>query len=85
MENMQERLREAVEEVELWLGFSIPDEVAQDVLRYAKRKLEVIQQNEEKPDDYLPLLYADELKNYYIRAAINRRSEMLVQARRAMV
>ncbi len=85
MENMQKRLREAVEEVELWLGFSIPDEVAQDVLRYAKRKLEVIQQNEEKPDDYLPLLYVDELKNHYIRAAINRRSEMLVQARRAMV
>lgn len=54
------------------LGFHIPDNIAEEVLDYAKRKCE---QNR-KPDSYLPLLYENELTDYYMRLAINLRGGM---------
>ncbi len=51
------------------LGFHIPDNIAEEVLDYAKRKCE---QNR-KPDSYLPLLYENELTDYFMRLAINLR------------
>lgn len=58
--------------VEATLGISIPDSVAQEVLAYAKRKCEVAR----KPDDYLPLLYENELTDFFMRLEINLRGEM---------
>jgi hypothetical protein len=54
------------------LGFHIPDNIAEEVLDYAKRKCE---QNR-KPDSYLPLLYENELTDYFVRLAINLRGGM---------
>ena len=59
----------AREEAEEMLGFSIPDEVADEVLAYAKRKCSVCG----KPASYLPLLYENELTDYFMRLAINLR------------
>ena len=54
------------------LGFAIDDETAHDVLAHAKRKCEL----NHKPDSYLPLLYENELTDYFMRLAINLRGEM---------
>lgn len=50
-------------------GFAIDDDVAEEVLAYAKRKCEL----NHKPDDYLLLLYEDELADYFMRLQINLR------------
>ena len=42
------------------------------MLTYAKRKCEL----NHKPDEYLPLLYENELTDYFMRLAINLRGEM---------
>jgi len=62
---------EARRSAERTLGFAIDDDVAEKVLAYAKRKCEV----NRKPDDYLPLLYEDELRDYFMRLNINLRGE----------
>lgn len=51
------------------LGFRIPDQIAEKVLAHTKRKCEL----NRKPDSYLPLLYENELTDYYMRLAINLR------------
>lgn len=65
----------AIKNAENDLGFKIPIEVTEKVLAYAKRKLEVIQANEDKPDDYLPILFESELLDYFKRFAVNALSE----------
>ena len=64
-----DQIREARKAAEKTLGFSVPDEVADEVLAYAKRKCSV----SGKPDSYLPLLYENELTDYFMRKAINLR------------
>ena len=54
------------------LGFAIDDEIADEVLAHSKRKCEL----NHKPDEYLPLLYENELTDYFMRLAINLRGEM---------
>ena len=54
------------------LGFAIDDEIADEVLAHSKRKCEL----NHKPDSYLPLLYENELTDYFMRLAINLRGEM---------
>ncbi len=54
------------------LGFASDDETAEEVRAYAKRKCEL----NHKPDSYLPLLYENELTDYFMRLAINLRGEM---------
>ncbi len=49
------------------IGLRLPDSAARDVLMYAWRKLKVI----EKPADYLPVLYENELRDFAMRLAIN--------------
>ena len=67
MENQE--IRAAKEAAEADLGFNIPDEVADEVLAYAKRKCTVIG----KPESYLPLLFQNELADHFMRLAINLR------------
>lgn len=67
MENQE--LRAAREAAEAKLGFTIPDEVADKVLAYAKRKCSV----NGKPESYLPLLFQNELADHFMRLAINMR------------
>ena len=62
----------ARESAERTLGFDIDDETAEEVLDYAKRKCEL----NHKPNEYLPLLYENELTDYFMRLAINLRGEM---------
>lgn len=54
------------------MGFRIPDHIAEEVLAHTKRKCEL----NRKPDSYLPLLYENELTDYYMRLAINLRGGM---------
>lgn len=65
----------AIKNAENDLEFKIPIEVTEKVLAYAKRKFEVIQANEDKPDDYLPILFESELLDYFRRFAVNALSE----------
>lgn len=65
----KQEIRAAREAAEAELGFNIPDEVADKVLAYAKRKCSVIG----KPESYLPLLFQNELADYFMRLAINLR------------
>lgn len=51
------------------LGFRIPDGVANSVLMYADRKRRIAR----KPESYLPLLYENELTDFFARMEINLR------------
>ena len=50
-------------------GIYITDEEAQDVYHYCLRKMEVAKV--EVPEEYINLLYPDELKHYILRHGIN--------------
>ncbi len=50
-------------------GASISDEEAEYILWYCNRKMDVCKIQNRK--EYLPLLYADEVKNYLFRRAVN--------------
>lgn len=50
-------------------GVSIPDEEAEYILRYCNRKMDVCKI--ENRQEYLPLLYADEVKNHLFRRSVN--------------
>lgn len=69
---MDQKILEARQSAERTLGFAIDDDVAEEVLAYAKRKCEL----NHKPDDYLPLLYENELTDYFMRLYINLRGEL---------
>ena len=69
---MMKELREAIISAEKTLGIHITGDVAAEVLMYSIRKCQVI----EKDASYLPLLFENELLDYYMRAAINVVSEM---------
>ena len=66
---MKADIEEAVANAEETVGFQIPKDVADAVLDYAKRKCTVCRH----PDSYLPLLYENELTDYYMWKAINMR------------
>lgn len=69
---MNQKILEARQSAERTLGFVIDDDVADEVLAFAKRKCEL----NRKPDDYLPLLYENELRDYFMRLYVNLRGEM---------
>ena len=69
---MDETVDTARAAAEKTLGFRIPDHVAEEVLAHTKRKCAL----NRKPDSYLPLLYENELTDYYMRLAINLRGGM---------
>lgn len=50
-------------------GVPISDEEAEYILWYCNRKMDVC--NIENREEYLPLLYADEVKNHLFRIAVN--------------
>lgn len=70
--SVEYEILKARESAERTLGFAIDDETAEEVLAYAKRKCEL----NHKPDEYLPLLYENEMTDYFMRLAINLRGEM---------
>lgn len=72
---MNDELAQVKRKVEAEIGFTIPAAVADDVLSFTKKKLEVITRAEKKDDDYIVLLYEDELRNYYAIEAINAHYE----------
>ena len=65
-------LLEAKQAAEEHIGFEIPDDVAWQVLNYSIRKCEV----NGKGADYLPILFENELHDYYTRLAINLKGAM---------
>lgn len=69
---MAETVNAARAAAEKKLGFLIPEEIAEEVLEHSKRKCAL----NNKPDSYLPLLYENELTDYYMRLAINLRGGM---------
>ena len=56
-------------------GINISDEDADNIKNFCIRKMEIA--NVQNPNEYLPLLYEDEIKNFIIRSAIN--AEMLIR------
>ena len=56
-------------------GFEVTDENAEMILQHCYRKMEVA--GIRNTEEYLPLLYADEIKSYLMRAAINAASGFL--------
>lgn len=50
-------------------GFAVPDATAESIHDYCLRKMEVADISDR--EEYLPLLFEDEIKNYCIRAAVN--------------
>ena len=68
---LEKMLDEARVSAEISLGFEIPDDVAESILDYAKRKFGLIRQRENLPDTYLALLYENEITDHYLREAIN--------------
>ena len=54
-----------------WRNKDVPisDEEAEYILWYCNRKMDVCKTENRK--EYLPLLYADEVKNYLFRRAVN--------------
>ncbi|MBQ6403800.1 MAG: hypothetical protein IJI27_07835 [Oscillospiraceae bacterium] len=65
-------LLEAKQAAEEHIGFEIPDDVAWQVLNYSIRKCEV----NGKGAGYLPILFENELRDYYTRLAINLKGAM---------
>lgn len=57
MIQINKELEDARKEAEKEMGFSVSDEVAEEILAICKRKLSVIG----KGEDYLPILYRFEL------------------------
>lgn len=55
------------------LGFEIPEDVAGEVLDYSVRKCEV----NGKGMEYLPILFENELRDYYTRLTINLKGAMV--------
>lgn len=64
---MANEIVEAVESAERELGQMIPNGIVAEVLGHSMRKLEVIK----KPAEYLPILFKNELTDYYTRLEIN--------------
>ena len=61
------KLKNVRKAVEAYIGGKIPDAVASEVLDYAKRKCMATG----KPSSYLPILYEDELLDFFRRTQIN--------------
>lgn len=64
----QKEIREIVQEYRQ-KGFRISDQEAEKVLLFCDRKIE--RMNLADPEQYLSLLFRDELKDYFIRNAVN--------------
>ena len=63
------------------VGISISDKEAESIFDFCIRKMERVKiKNRE---EYLPLLYADELKNYLVRTAVNATSLLMMYGKEA--
>lgn len=78
---MTQELREIVEGYRD-KGIQLTDEEAEDVRKFCIRKMEVagIQNKEE----YLPLLYADEIRNYLFRMSVNATTMLRMMGKEAV-
>lgn len=65
---MRNELRDIVEEFRA-ANLHISDEEAEDIEKYCWRKLKVTKV--ENKEEYLPLLFRDEVKNHLYRLAVN--------------
>lgn len=65
---MTEELQEIIAE---WRNNDVPisDEEAECILQYCNQKMDACKI--ENREEYLPLLFADEVKNYFFRRAVN--------------
>lgn len=64
---MTKKIVGALEAAEQELGVRIPEDVWVEVLIYSQQKLEYIK----KPIEYLPILFQNELTDFYARLEIN--------------
>lgn len=72
---MRKELREIVEEFRA-ADLHISDGEAEDIEKYCWRKMEVAKV--ENKEEYLPLLFRDEVKNYLYRLAVNATSILMM-------
>lgn len=74
-EEIMEQVKIARKEAEAEIGFSVPDDFANDVLELCKRKCVCAK----KDEDYLPIMYRFELPTKVSAALLNEYS-MLMQS-----
>lgn len=72
MHSPLKRIAEFRKIAEAVLGFSVPDSVVEDTLNYSVEKLQYIRQRQpEYKHTYLPLLFENEIRDYYMRTGIS--------------
>jgi len=76
---MPEKLWETIKE---WRdkGVAISDEAAKMIYSLCLRKMEI--SKVENPDEYIYLLYPDEVRNYLLRQSINAKTFLMMHERR---
>lgn len=63
-------------------GIQLTDEEVEDVCKFCIRKMEVARiQNKE---EYLPLLFADEIRNYLFRMSVNATTMLRMMGKEAV-
>lgn len=72
---MRKELQEIVEEFRA-ADLHSSDEEAEEIENYCWRKMEVAKV--ENQEEYLPLLFRDEVKNYFFRMAVNAKSMLMM-------
>ena len=65
--DLTETLNTSVEEVEAKVGYEFSEDEVLDVLAYTVRKCEI----NGKGEDYIPILFENELRDFVMREAIN--------------
>ena len=63
-------------------GIQLTDEEAEDVRKFCIRKMEVA--GVQNKEEYLPLLFADEIRNYLFRMSVNATTMLRMMGQEAV-
>lgn len=70
---MPEKLKEIVRQFQK-IGGGVSDRETEEIWKYSLRKMEVA--GIKNPEEYMPLLYRDEVKDYIFRRGVNAIMEL---------
>lgn len=83
MSKISEEFEEARKSVEKEIGLEIPDNIFEWVLNYTRRKFNIMRTRGDFPDRYMIILFENELRDYFMRFAINLASVTAQEEREA--
>lgn len=83
MSKISEEFEEARKSVEKEIGLEIPDNIFEWVLDYTRRKFNIMRTRGDFPDRYMIILFENELRDYFMRFAINLASVTAQEEREA--